>query len=267
MGTHPRERLRTATITTPPNTTQAAPQSTNWTVGNGIVARVDIVIPPGHQALTGIQLQWGGRQVLPYDGAEFLVGDSDEVTVELDLYVHTGIIVVRTFNTDDTFPHAFILRAYVVDLERDAGLILPPPPAPFPGPFEEPPPLPELEDIFTEEEWSIVSTALDQFLADLDDILTTFLDTLQTTLGVAPAPTPTEEQPPPEAGGTVKVPKVVGMQQSPAADKLRAAGFTVKVRQKIDRSKPRFLIVDQAPNGGTQAPAGAAVTITSIRWS
>lgn len=267
MGTHPRERLRATTITTPPNTTAAAPQSTNWTVGNGVVSRVDIVIPPGHQALTGVQLLWGGRQVLPYDGSEFVSGDSDEITVELGLYVHTGIVVVRTFNLDDTFAHSHILRAYVVDVEREAGLILPLPPAPFAGGLEELPPLPEPEAIFTPEEEQLVSTALDQFLADLDDILTTFLDTLQTTLGVTPTPAPAEAPPAPEATGTVKVPNVVGMQQSPAADKLRAAGFTVTVRQKIDRSKPRFLIVDQAPNGGTQAATGSAVTITSIRWS
>jgi hypothetical protein len=267
VGTHPRERVRTVQVTTPPNTTAAAPQSTNWTVGNGVVDRVDVVIPPGHQALTGLQIQWGGRQVFPYDGAEFIVGDNDEITVALGLYVQAGILVVRTFNLDDTFAHSHLLRAYVVDLEQDAGLVLPLPPAPFAGGLPELPEAPEPEALFTPEEEVIVSTALDQFLADLDDILTNFLDTLQATLGVTPTPPATTEEPAPEAGGTVKVPNVVGMQQSPAADKLRAAGFTVTVRQKIDRSKPRFLIVDQAPNGGTQAAAGSDVTITSIRWS
>ncbi len=267
MGTHPRERVRTVQVTTPPNTAQVAPQSTNWTVGNGVIERVDVVIPPGHLALTGLQLQWGGRQVVPFDGAEFLVGDNDEITVELGLYVHTGVVVVRTFNTDDTFAHAFLLRAYVVDLAREEPLVLPAPPAPFAGGLPELPPVPEPEAIFTPEEELTVSTALDQFLADLDDILTRFLDTLQATLGVAPAAPGAGEPIPVEAGGAVKVPNVVGMQQSPAADKLRAAGFTVDVIQARDRSKPRFLIVDQAPNGGTTAPAGSAVTITSVRWS
>ncbi len=84
---------------------------------------------------------------------------------------------------------------------------------------------------------------------------------------MTPAPAPVEVAPEVTTTGTVKVPNVVGMQQSPAADKLRAAGFTVTVRQKIDRSKPRFLIVNQNPSGGTQAPAGSDVAITSIRWS
>lgn len=267
MGTHPRERVRAVAITTVANTAIANAVSTNWTVGRGLLERVDIVIAAGHAGLTGIQLLWGGRQVVPYDGSEFLAGNDDEITVELGLWVQTGIIVVRTFNLDDTYPHKHLLRGYVVDLEREAGLILPLPPAPFAGGLEKLPPLPEPEAIFTTEEEQLVSTALDQFLADLDDVLTTFLDTLQTTLGVAPTPAPTGAPPPPEAGGTVKVPNVVGMQQSPAADKLRAAGFTVSVIQARDRSKPRFLIVDQAPRGGTQAPAGSAVDITSIRWS
>ncbi len=267
MGTHPRERVRAVTITTPSNTAQAAPQSTNWTVGNGLVDRVDIVIPSGHVRLTGIRLLWGGRQMVPYDGAEFIQGNDDEITVALGVYVHTGILVVQTFNTDDTYVHSHLLRAYVVDVEREAALVLPLPPAPVVGGFEELPPVPEPEALFTPEEELAVSTALDQFLADLDDILTGFLDTLQATLGVTPTSPAAEEPVPVEAGGTVKVPNVVGMQQSPAADKLRAAGFTVTVRQKIDRSKPRFLIVDQAPNGGTTAPAGSDVTITSIRWT
>lgn len=274
MASHPRERVRTATITTPANTAKANAISTNWTVGQGLLERVDIVIPNGHNGLTGIQLLWGGRQVVPYDGAEFLSGNDDEITVELGLWVQTGVLPVRTFNTDDTFAHAFLLRSYVTERVLEPELVLPLPAAPVPGPVPELPPLPEPEAIFTPEEEQIVSTALDNFLADLDDILTTFLDRLQTTLGVTPTPAPVEVVPPPtevppvpEAGGGVKVPNVVGMQQSPAADKLRAAGFTVTVRQKIDRSKPRFLIVDQAPKGGAQAQNGSAVTITSIRWA
>jgi hypothetical protein len=228
---------------------------------------VDIVIADGHAGLTGIQLLWGGRQVVPYDGAEFLAGNDDEITVELGLWVQTGTLEVRTFNTDDTYQHRHLLRAYVVDLERDGGLVLPLPPVPAFEVLPELPPIPAEEAIFTLEEEALVSTALDNFLADLDAILSGFLDTLQATLGVTPAPPAVGEVPPVEAGGTVKVPNVVGMQQSPAADKLRAAGFTVTVRQKLDRSKPRFLIVDQTPNAGAQAPAGSAVTITSIRWS
>lgn len=236
-------------------------------MGNGALDRVDIVIPSGHVGLTGVRLLWGGRQLVPYDGAEFLTGDDDEVTVELGVYVHTGVLVVQTFNTDDAFAHAFLLRAYVTDLGPGPELVLPLPPAPLAGGFEELPPLPEPEAILTEEEELIVSTALDAFLADLEAILSDFLDRLQTTLGVTPEVPVPEEEPIVTPEGTVKVPKVVGMQQSPAADKLRAAGFTVAIRQKIDRSKPRFLIVDQAPNAGAEARAGSAVTITSIRWA
>ncbi len=159
MGAHPRERVRAISISTPRNTAQAAAQSTNWTCGQGLLERVDIVIPPGHANLTGLQILWGGRQVVPYDGAEFITGDNDEITVDLGLWVQTGVLVVRTFNTDDTFAHAFLLRAYVTDLQLVPELVLPLPPVPVGGGLPELPPLPEElpalpepEGMFTPEE-------------------------------------------------------------------------------------------------------------------
>lgn len=265
MGSHPVERVRSVTISTPANTAQTAPQSTNWTCGQGVLERVDIVIPDGHQLLTGLQILWGGRQVVPYDGAEFIQGDGDEITVRLGLWVQTGVLVVRTFNADDTFAHAFLLRSYVVELDTERGLFVPLPAVPA-AELGPPPELPGFLELgLTDEELATVSTALDAFLSDLSAILDGFLSELQATLGVstqAPPPAPVEA---PAAGAQVQVPDVVGMQQTPAASALRAAGFTVTVKTKVDPTKPRYLIVAQAPRGGAAAPAGSAVTVTSIR--
>ncbi len=206
MGTHPRERVRTVTISTPANTAQATPQSTNWTVGFGLLERVDIVIPAGHVGLTGIQLLWGARQVVPYDGAEFLAGNDDEITVELGLWVQSGVLVVRTFNTDDTFPHAFLLRSYVTDIPRLPPLVAPAPVGALDlsGEVPELPELPAPGELTFEEE-VVVAEVFDQFLSDLSTILDGFLSALQTTLsGVAPEVTtepPPEEAQPPAATG------------------------------------------------------------------
>lgn len=193
-------------VTTPANTAIAAPQSTSWAVGTGILDKLDVVIPDGHVGLTGIQLLWGGRQAAPYEGAEWITGNDDEVTVDLDLFTGTGTLVVRTYNTDDTFGHSHHLRAYLSDLERPEALFAPG--LPFaPGAFpEELPPLVQVPtgELGPEEEL-LVATVFDQFLADLSSILDGFLSSLQTTLSgtvpeVGEEPPPEEVSPPPPTG-------------------------------------------------------------------
>lgn len=127
MGTHPRERVRTVSITTPPNTPPSAPRETVWAVGRGVVDRLEVVIPDGHAGLTGLAVVWGARQVWPYEAGEWIIGNDEVVRVSLGLYV-TDSLVVRTYNVDDTYVHSHHLRAYVVDPERELPLVGTPPP-------------------------------------------------------------------------------------------------------------------------------------------
>jgi eukaryotic-like serine/threonine-protein kinase len=59
----------------------------------------------------------------------------------------------------------------------------------------------------------------------------------------------------------VSVPNVVGMSQDNAQSTLANSGFTVStVEQNSDA--PKGTVVDQSPNGGSEAPDGSTVTIT-----
>jgi serine/threonine-protein kinase len=61
----------------------------------------------------------------------------------------------------------------------------------------------------------------------------------------------------------VTVPDVIGRTQAQATSALQSAGFKVKVEQQAvldDADDGRVL--DQSPNGGTQADEGSTVTIT-----
>lgn len=323
MGTHPYERVRAVVVTTPAGTTAAAPQQTVWTVGRGVLGHVDIVIPDGHVGLTGLALMWGGRQILPYEGGEWIIGNADEIQVVLDLEVNVTVTVL-TYNTD-VFPHSHRLRAYVHDLAVEVGLFAPAP-ALF-APSEAPSfGAGELSDAELE---AVVSAAGDAFLAQLQDLFNAFLDQLSATLGGAPPAPPggappatvivpsvlgmqvadagyaldaiglgwtetdvpstsnagtviaqdppagTEVDPsvttvalqvaaaaPPPTPTSVTVPNVVGMQQTAAAQALRALGLLVSVQTVVKPKVPRFEVVSQDPRAGRKAAAGSTVTIT-----
>ncbi len=268
MGGHPRERVRTLVVTTPSNTAIAAAISTNWTPGPGVLERLELVIPDGHAGLTGLQLLWGGRQVVPYEATDFLQGNNDEISVDLGLDVSGKTLVVRTYNLDDTFGHSHYLRGYLVDRQPsvdqlfagapsivDASSFVTSPEAPDLGPF-------------TEGEWLQVSTALDSFLAQLQQILDGFLVELDAALGgtstAADTGTASTESTPTEPTATTKtgnaVPNVIGDTRDVARQKLRAAGFTVNITTKRERGKE--VVIAQQPDAGRIRDPGFAVGIT-----
>jgi hypothetical protein len=239
VSTHPRERVRTLTVTTAANTPSSSPQVTTWSIGRGVVDRIDIVIPDGHAGLTGIALLWGGRQVVPYEDGEWIVGNDDEVTVALDLYVHDSLEVL-TYNEDDTFAHSHLLRVYVVGPGPEEELLAVPsviPSAPGAGtitppggtvPGELPPP----EEVPTEG-------------------------------------TPTEEGGAPSGEGTtegphrIEVPDVVGKRLERARRILRDAGLRVEVH-RVESDEPRGRVISQRPRAGHRVAPG---TIVALRVS
>lgn len=249
MSTHPLTRLRTRVVTTPAGTASSAPQQIIWQIGRGVLGKLDVVIPAGHAGLTGIAIVWGGRQIVPYEGGEWIVGNDDEITIELELYVDSSV-VVTTYNTD-VWDHSHYLRAYMHDLELAPELVGTLPVLELPGtlpPAGLPPEITPVEDV-----WGGAEVTAEEFLSQLQDILSTFLDQLTGALGTA--------APPPPAGGgggtygealQVPVPSVVGLQAPAAEQALTAAGFGWYETDVPSAQNPGTVIA-QAPAAGTLA--------------
>lgn len=104
-----------ATVTTPAQTTQAAPQSTTVVLGTVVLLEAHLVIPPGASGLTGWQLRLANVQVVPY-GPEgsYVIGDDDKLDFTFERVVGLGL-VVRTYNLGQ-YPHLHICRMKVTDL-------------------------------------------------------------------------------------------------------------------------------------------------------
>ena len=105
-------QLRTLKVTTPAGTAQATPQTTTFNVGNVILERLEIMIPPGHSGLTGIHVDHQGMPLVPFGlPPAFLIASRETIGVDVGFEVGAALSVV-TYNTD-TFDHSHYLRAFV----------------------------------------------------------------------------------------------------------------------------------------------------------
>lgn len=115
-----------AQVTVAASTAQASPAVTNVALGpNVVIERMRIKIPPGHAALTGIALRYGGKHVLPYADGTYIVGDGDEIAFDLGFPVWGTNVQVATFNTD-RIAHTFYLTFELSDMElASVGTVAP----------------------------------------------------------------------------------------------------------------------------------------------
>ncbi len=115
-------------ITTPANTTEAAPVTTVIPVARGIITRVSFRPRPGHAALCHARVFYHEHQLWPVAREQSLHGDT--FPVEWDDYEEIleapFELVVRSWNEDDTYDHTFDLGFALLPEEiaaPDTGLL------------------------------------------------------------------------------------------------------------------------------------------------
>lgn len=125
LAQHPEVKHFRVDVTVQPNTAAAAATATNVELGLVIVDTIEVLIPLGHAGLTGLRVTYDGATILPWtQGDRWLIGDNVDRAFPVGLPV-SHPLVVRAFNTDDTFPHTFFLniayRDQVDQLDEPAG--------------------------------------------------------------------------------------------------------------------------------------------------
>lgn len=107
------DQLWPLTVTVPPGTLQSAPQVTPWRTDDAPeLSYFDIIVPNGHNGLTGIKLLWSGTEIVPWDNTAFLTANDEKIHVEFGGYITVNALTVVTYNTD-IFAHSFYLRALI----------------------------------------------------------------------------------------------------------------------------------------------------------
>ena len=93
----------------PTGATSQNPASYQPGFGDLWVDTIQIVIPPGHRGLTGIQITNGGTPILPWgQGTGYLIGDDDKLSYDIGCELDSSLSI-NAYNTD-VFRHNFYLR-------------------------------------------------------------------------------------------------------------------------------------------------------------
>jgi hypothetical protein len=114
-------------ITTPANTTQAAPKRTRLKVTKGLVYQVEIEFPPGPLGYCHVAIFDGGHQIWP-SNSEFDFHGDNGMMVFNETYLKMAApyeFVCQTWNEDDTYQHQVHVRLGMVSDEVFMARYLP----------------------------------------------------------------------------------------------------------------------------------------------
>ena len=105
-------------ITTDPNKTAASPLETDIPLEKGFLNRLRLRIPPGHAGLTGLCLFDDSGQIIPKTYPSWFIGDDEIIDYPFDVDIPNWSgsykLQIKTYNTDDSFPHTHYAYLYVV---------------------------------------------------------------------------------------------------------------------------------------------------------
>lgn len=106
-------------ISTPANTTKAAPQRTLLTLHAGVIEQVHVAFPPGPQGLLHVQLERGGNPLWPNNQDDGFAWDDYTIIFApaYELSAAPYHLEAITWNLDDTFVHQVTIRVNIVPRE------------------------------------------------------------------------------------------------------------------------------------------------------
>jgi len=105
-------------FTIPANTPETSAISMDLTLEEGTVNKVQIIIPPGHAALAGMQILKNDEAVIPKSG--YLKGNNDNLVFDTDIKIPQDSttqeykLTAKGYNDDDTYEHTFYIRIWVL---------------------------------------------------------------------------------------------------------------------------------------------------------
>jgi len=107
--------LFTFDVKVPANTPKTSPKKVTLKLKKGVLTKVVVLIPDGHQALAHLRILDGATPVIPWGEDQWIHGNR----MLLDWYPNyelafepAGLVAVG-YNEDDTYPHTFYLYMWV----------------------------------------------------------------------------------------------------------------------------------------------------------
>ena len=103
-------------ISTDADTSKANATETRIKAWGGIITKISVRFPPGPQFLLHCSISQGGHQIFPVDENFDVTGENEAVTTDEYYKMQSGynLILVRTWNDDDTYAHSCLVRITVL---------------------------------------------------------------------------------------------------------------------------------------------------------
>ncbi len=114
-------------VTTPANTTKAAPRRTTMRLTRGLIYFYELWLPPGSAGLCGVAVLHSGYQMFPATDGQFITGDNIHLPYD-DLYMLEAApyeLTIITYNLDDTYEHLIRFAAGLASKEEYQARFLP----------------------------------------------------------------------------------------------------------------------------------------------
>lgn len=114
-------------ISTPPNTLASAPQETVVDIASGLIYHVKVIFPPGPSGLLRLQVFDASYQLFPTTIGAFFSGDNLKLEWDemYDKSEAPHILIVRTWNLDDTYAHEVSVLFSIVSKDEFKARYLP----------------------------------------------------------------------------------------------------------------------------------------------
>lgn len=112
------QRIEWPSATIPPGTAQASPVAIPLQFPEGIIDRVDILIPPGASGLMGFFLSQSGTQLIPRTAGQFIVADDKYLSFPVEDHPTGSKWACVGYNTD-VYPHTITFGFLVRELASE----------------------------------------------------------------------------------------------------------------------------------------------------
>lgn len=108
-------RIESFTVTVPMGTTAVAPQLTRLSMLDGIVERIQAIIPPGPSGLMGFAFVHSGQQVIPFADGQWIVVDDKTLDWPVDGFPTGNLWSLKAYNLD-VHPHTIYLFMHLREI-------------------------------------------------------------------------------------------------------------------------------------------------------
>lgn len=107
--------LFTFAVTVPPNTPWDQPITQELKLRAGVITKIAVLIPAGHQTLAHLAIKYGMTQIIPHGEDQWIEGDDEtlEWNEDFELPYEPISLTASAWNEDDTYPHSFFIRIWV----------------------------------------------------------------------------------------------------------------------------------------------------------